>query len=257
MNLLIALFIALGLNVAMFIPAYLWKTDKLTDISYAVTFALLAVIGLVRGGISTPSIILTAAVIAWSVRLGSYLLIRIHKMGRDKRFDEMRKSFWQFGRFWILQGLTVWVVLLPSMLFLAKSPTELPWYAYVGLAIWACGLTIEATADMQKFNFINNPENKEKWIDTGIWKYSRHPNYFGEIALWFGLYIFAFGNLSKTEALIGIVGPLYIALLILFVSGIPLLEKGADKKWGENPEYKKYKESTNILIPYLKKEYHE
>lgn len=253
MNLLIALIIALGLNILMFIPAYLWKTDKLTDISYAVTFALLAIIGLVAGGITIPSIILVTAILIWSIRLGSYLLIRIHKMGRDKRFDEMRKSFWRFGRFWVLQGLTVWIVLLPSLLFLAKSPTELNWYAYAGLTIWAFGLTIEAVADMQKFRFINNTKNKGKWIDTGIWKYSRHPNYFGEMALWFGLYIFVFGNLSNTEALIGIIGPLYIALLILFVSGVPLLEKRANKKWGDNPEYIKYKQRTSILIPWFKK----
>lgn len=253
MNLFIAFIIALGLNILIFIPAYLWKTDKLTDISYAITFALLAIIGLISGGISIPSIILVFAILIWSIRLGSYLLIRIHKMGRDIRFDEMRKSFWQFGRFWFLQGLTVWVVLIPSLLFLAKSPTKLPWYAYVGLSIWACGLAIEAVADMQKYQFINNSKNKGRWIDTGIWKYSRHPNYFGEISLWFGLYIFVFGNLSTTETLIGIIGPLYITLLILFVSGIPLLEKRADKKWGDNPEYIEYKKSTNILVPWFKK----
>ena len=237
----------------MFIPAYMWKTDKLTDISYAVTFALLAVIGLIIGGISIPSIILVSAILIWSIRLGGYLLRRIHKIGRDTRFDEMRKSFWRFGRFWILQGFTVWVVLIPSMLFLIKSPTELPWYAYTGLFIWACGLIIEAIADMQKFRFINDIKNKGKWLDIGIWKYSRHPNYFGEITLWFGLYIFVFGNLSTTEAIIGIIGPLYIALLILFVSGVPLLEKRAEKKWGNNFEYRKYKQRTSVLIPWFKK----
>ncbi len=163
----------------------------------------------------------------------------------------MRKSFWRFGRFWVLQGLTVWIVMIPNLLFFEKSPTELPWYAYAGLAIWAFGITIETVADIQKFKFINNIKNKGKWIDTGIWKYSRHPNYFGEIALWFGLYIFVFSNLSNTEAFIGIIGPLYIALLILFVSGVPLLEKRADKKWGDNPEYIKYKQSTSILIPWF------
>lgn len=218
MNLLTTFFIALGLNIIMFVPAYIWKTDKLTDISYAVTFALLGVISIVIGGISIPSIILVAAILLWSIRLGSYLLIRIHKIGRDKRFDEMRKSFWRFGRFWILQGLTVWVVLVPSMLFLVKSPKNLPWYAYIGLTIWAFGLAIETVADMQKFKFINNIDNKGKWIDTGIWKYSRHPNYFGEITLWFGLYAFVFGNLTAGEALIGIIGPLYITILIWLLS---------------------------------------
>jgi len=253
MDLLIALLIALGINILMFIPAFIWKTDKLTDISYAVTFALLGIISIAIGGITIPSIILVVAILLWSIRLGSYLLIRIHKMGRDKRFDEMRKSFWRFGRFWVLQGLTVWVVLLPSIIFLGKSPTELSWCSYIGLIIWACGLAIEAIADIEKFRFINNPDNKGKWIDSGIWKYSRHPNYFGEITLWFGLYFFVLSNLTAVEALIGIIGPLYIALLILFVSGVPLLEKGADKKWGDNPEYIKYKKRTSVLIPWFRK----
>ncbi len=253
MDLLTAFIIALGLNILMFIPAYIWKTDKLTDISYAVTFTLLGIMGLLIGGITIPSTILVTAILLWSIRLGAYLLIRIHKMGRDNRFDEMRKSFWRFGRFWVLQGLTVWVVLLPSMLFLAKSPAKLPWYAYVGLIIWACGLLIEAVADMQKFKFINNPENKGKWIESGIWKYSRHPNYFGEIMLWFGLYVFVFGNLSTVEAFVGLIGPLYIALLIIFVSGVPLLKKGAEKKWGDNPQYRKYKQRTSMIIPWFRK----
>lgn len=253
MDLLIALIVSLGINILMFIPAYLLRTDKLTDISYAVTFSVLGIIAIVLGGITIPALILLVAILLWASRLGIYLLIRIHKMGRDKRFDEMRKSFWRFGRFWILQGITVWIVLLPSMLFLTKSPKELSWYSCIGLVIWTFGLTIETLADIQKFRFINNLDNKGKWINSGIWKYSRHPNYFGEIILWLGLYIFVLGNLSTGEAFVGVIGPLYIAFLILFVSGVPLLEKAAEKKWGENNEYQNYKKKTSMLIPWFNK----
>ena len=253
MNLLIALLISLGLNMFMFIPAYIFRTDKLTDISYAVSFALLGIIGILFGGISTPSLILVIAIILWSFRLGLYLLTRIHKMGRDKRFDEMRNSFWQFGKFWFLQGLTVWIVLIPSLLFLSKSPNNLHLFSYIGLVMWIIGLVIETVADMQKFNFINNSQNKGKWIESGIWKFSRHPNYFGEIFLWFGLYIFTIGAFNLNEILIGFIGPLYIAVLILFVSGVPLLEKGADKRWGDDIEYQRYKKRTSTLIPWFNK----
>lgn len=253
MSLLNTLYIALGINIIMFIPAYVFKTDKLTDISYAVTFGLLAIIGIGTGGVGIPSIILAAAILLWSIRLGSYLLIRIHKMGRDKRFDEMRKNFWRFGRFWVLQGLTVWVVLLPSMIFFSKSPVEVSFYGYVGLLIWGIGFAIESVADMQKYRFINDIKNKGKWINTGIWKYSRHPNYFGEILLWVGIYIYTLDAFSFGEAVIGLIGPLYIGLLIIFASGIPPLEKRADEKWGDNPQYKKYKNRTSVLIPWFKK----
>ncbi|MCA9375097.1 DUF1295 domain-containing protein [Candidatus Dojkabacteria bacterium] len=253
MDLLIALIISLGINILMFIPAYIWKTDKLTDISYTVTFVLLAFISLVISGVTLPSVILLGAIFLWASRLGGYLLIRIRKIGKDSRFDAMRESFWRFGRFWILQGFTVWVVLIPSILFINKAPESLVTLSYVGLIVWAIGLGIETIADFQKYRFINNPENKGKWIASGLWKYSRHPNYFGEILLWFGLYIFVFNAFSLGEALVGLVGPLYIALLIIFVSGIPLLEKGATKRWGDNPEYKRYRQRTSMLIPWFNK----
>lgn len=237
----------------MFIPAFIWKTDKLTDISYAVTFVIVALYGFLFGGITTASVVLFSMITLWAVRLGSYLLVRIHKIGKDNRFDEMREHFWRFFRFWLLQGVSVWVVLLPSMLFFHNSIQTIPPYAYIGLLLWLTGLTIEAVADMQKFRFINDPQNKGKWIDSGLWKYSRHPNYFGEILLWAGVYIFTLFGLGVVESWIGAIGPLYIASLILFVSGIPLLEKGAEERWGDQDAYQAYKKKTSILIPWFTK----
>lgn len=249
MNLLTAFLIALGINIVMFIPAYVWKTDKLTDISYAVTFMVVAGMGLLLGGITVPSLLLVGAIFLWALRLGGYLLTRIRKIGKDSRFDEMRSSLFLFGRFWILQGLSVWVIMVPSIFFLAKAPETVPMWSFVGLFVWASGLIIEGMADVQKYRFINNPQNTGKWIDQGLWKYSRHPNYFGEICVWIGLYIFTVGNLASMEMLFGLVSPLYITFLLLFGSGIPILEKSADKKWGKNAEYQKYKKRTSILIP--------
>lgn len=249
MDLLTALGISVGVNILMFIPAYLFKTDKLTDISYAATFVLVSLYGLAVGGITGPKLVLFTLISLWALRLGSYLLIRIRKMGKDSRFDDMRDKFWSFAKFWLLQGVTVWAVLVPSILSLNNEIVHTPTYMYIGVAVWLFGLVVEAIADLQKYKFINNPTNKGRWIESGLWKYSRHPNYFGEILVWVGVYLFTLSSLVGWNALIGLVGPLYIAILIIFVSGIPLLEKSADKRWGDNPEYREYKKRTSQLIP--------
>ena len=253
MDILTVLIIALGINFAMFIPAFWFKTDKLTDVSYAATFGIIALLNLFMGAITLPSTILTTVILVWAIRLGGYLFIRINKTGKDARFDKMRKSFWHFGRFWLIQGFTVWVILLPSIFFWAKDHVSFPWYSYIGLALFALGLVIETVADTQKFKFISNSANKGKWIESGLWKYSRHPNYFGEIIVWLGLYLYVFYALNMLESMVGAIGPLYIALLIIFGSGIPILEKNADKKWGHNPDYQNYKKSTPVLVPWFRK----
>lgn len=249
MGLFEALLISLGINIAMFIPAYFFKTDKLTDISYAATF-IVVVWALVFGSSATlPSIILAVTVTLWAVRLGTYLLIRIHRMGKDNRFDSMRGDFLKFAGFWLLQGLTVWVVLIPSALFIGNEPRSVPLWSFIGILVWFIGLSIETFSDLQLFRFIINPANRGKWITTGLWRFSRHPNYFGEILLWFGVYMFVVAALNGSQILLGLIGPLYIAGLILFVSGVPILEKKADARWKKDPAFQEYKRRTSIVIP--------
>jgi steroid 5-alpha reductase family enzyme len=249
MELLITLAVSLGINLVMFVPAYMFQTDKLTDISYAVTFLVVTLFGLLSNDISLIKVLYFVAVLLWAIRLGSYLLIRIHKIGKDKRFDGMRENFLFFLRFWVLQGLTVWVVMIPGVLFLNSSALDVGVVSIVGLGMFLLGLIFEAVADIQKYTFINDPKNKGRWIDTGLWSISRHPNYLGEITVWLGLYITVFPFLSGLGILIGSVGPLFIAGMIIFVSGIPILEKGADKIWGEDSEYQQYKKNTGVLFP--------
>lgn len=253
MEILIAFIVAIGINILMFIPAFVWKTDKLTDISYAVTFVVLAIYGLMISGATWPSIILALMVFGWAARLGSYLLIRIRKIKKDARFDDKRNNFWKFLGFWLLQGFTVWAVMFPSVLFFSNSVESLPAFAWLGLAVWVFGLLVEAIADIQKYRFINNPANKGKWIESGLWKYSRHPNYFGEITLWVGVYLFTFFSLNDWQVYAGLIGPVYIASLILFVSGVPLLEKAADKRWGADPKYQQYKQRTSSVVLWFRK----
>lgn len=248
------LLFALGLNVAMFLIAFYKKTDKLTDISYAVTFAGIVVFGAFKNEMSIAQWIAVWITIFWATRLGGYLLYRIHVIGRDKRFDEMRQSFWKFGRFWVLQGLTAWVVLLPaSYLLQTNKVTTFSGLVVLGALISVFGVVFEGVSDIQKFNFIQNKANKGKWIESGLWKYSRHPNYFGEILTWVGMYVVSYSWLEGNKVYLGLIGPLFISFMLIFVSGIPILEKGADKRWGSDMKYVEYKKRTSVLIPLLNK----
>lgn len=256
MEYLIAFSIALGLNLLLFIPAFLFKTDKLTDLSYALSFIIVSIMLFLNGTGTAAHVMLLSMIILWALRLGGYLFIRIRKIKQDKRFDGMRESFPRFLQFWFFQGVTVFVVLISSIPFFASSNPELTYVSLAGFCIWLFGLLVESVADAQKYRFMNDESNKGKWIDSGLWHYSRHPNYFGEIIVWVGVYLFvlgSFGGGMGIDAFIGLLSPLYIACIIIFVSGIPLLEKGADKMWGGNPAYEAYKKTTSVLLLLPKK----
>jgi len=237
--------------MSFFIFAASFKTDKVTDISYSLSFFIMAPVLLFTSGPVSPDMKLTvaAAIMIWAVRLGYYLLKRIITIGRDERFDDKRENFLSFLTFWVLQTLVVWIVMLPFSLYLtADSVRTAVIPSAAGLFLYAIGLTVEGFSDHQKFIYRNNPENKGHWVDRGLWKYSRHPNYFGEILLWWGLFLVVSTQLQGLEWLT-VLGPVTITLFLLFVSGIPLLEKNSEKKYGNHPDYKNYRETTSILIP--------
>lgn len=245
-----SLLISLVINMTFFFFASLFKTDKVTDFSYSLTFFILTLILLFSDDfkISSGKIVLAAAILLWALRLGSYLFYRILKIGKDDRFDDKRGHFFVFLRFWLLQTITVWIVMLPFSLTLTRGNAAFTLASTVaGLSLFIIGLVIETLSDLQKFRFKLNPENRDRWIDTGLWAYSRHPNYFGEIVLWWGLFIMVLPNLSGWN-LLSVLGPVFITLLLLFVSGIPLLEKSAEKKYRDNPEYRSYRDSTSLLL---------
>jgi steroid 5-alpha reductase family enzyme len=238
--LLETLIFSMVFNILMFIPAFIFKTDKLTDLSYAITFIGLSIYIFLSKTFSIGNLLLFLMILAWALRLGTFLFIRIQKQKKDDRFDNIRNKFFKFLGFWLLQGFTVWIVMLSVILFDGK-------YNLIGLLIWFCGLLIESFADAQKSRFIKNPKNKGDFISSGLWKNSRHPNYFGEIMCWVGVYVFS------GVWFFGIISPLYIFSLLSFVSGIPILEKKADKIWGKRKDYQEYKKSTSILVPWFKK----
>ena len=253
-QLIVALAVSLGINLSMFLIAFWRKSDKLTDISYAATFATIAIWSFFASNQNWYHILLLAMVVLWATRLGGFLLYRVITKGKDARFDGMRESFTKFGKFWLGQAITVWVMMIPSVFAFNANPSR-SWIVPIGVAVWAIGLVCETIADLQKMAFNNNPANKDKWIDTGIWHYSRHPNYFGEILVWVGVYLYTLASLPLLPAIIGLVSPAFIIILLLFISGIPILEKSADKKWGNEPKYQAYKEQTSMLIPHIKRHF--
>lgn len=245
------LLLALILQIVLFIPAYILRTDKLTDFAYGLTFILISLFYLFFNDSNILKYVLTFMIIAWALRLSIYLVIRIKKIGRDTRFDEIRKDPVRFGKFWIFQGILAWIITLPVVFFLQTSLVKFNFLVVLGFFVWLAGLLIEAIADYQKFVFKNNKMNKNKWIDSGLWRYSRHPNYFGEMLIWIGVYIFAVSSISQW--LIALVGPISIILILRFISGVPPLEKKYNEKFGKNKDYQKYVKETNLLILWFRK----
>jgi steroid 5-alpha reductase family enzyme len=233
-----------------FIVAYLLQTEKFFDLTGSITYISVTVMAvLLSQVVDGRSILLLALVLIWAGRLGTFLFRRIHKAGKDARFDAIKVSFFRFLNAWTLQGL--WVTLTLSAALVAITTTErkgLDLYTLVGLLVWIIGFSIEATADAQKNRFRANPENKGKFINTGLWARSRHPNYFGEIVLWIGVAIFALPVLRGWQW-VALISPVFVTLLLTRISGVPILEKRADAKWGGQEEYEVYKARTPVLIP--------
>lgn len=246
--LIVTLAASILINTGMFLLAFRFQTDRLTDVSYALTFILLAFYTLTLKPLNESRILLFSMVILWALRLGTFLLIRISRTGIDHRFDTMRHHFWQFAKFWELQAVSVWVILLPTLLALFHASLIINGLSCTGIMIWLAGLIIEGFADIQKFRFSQNTTNATPWIDQGLWHYSRHPNYLGEMMIWIGIYITIVKSLTPLEALLGVLGPVFVVSLLLFVSGIPLLEKDADRRWGADKRYVAYKARTSILL---------
>lgn len=235
-----------------FIPAYLGQTEKFFDLTGSVTYISVVLLALVLSGqIDGRSLLLAGLVMIWAIRLGTFLYGRIHKAGKDDRFDELKPSFLRFLMVWTLQGL--WVTFTAAAALVAMTtaqPKALDLYALVGLLVWGIGFAIEVVADNQKSRFKADPANRDKFIRTGLWARSRHPNYFGEIVLWVGVAIIALPVLQGWQW-IALISPLFVTLLLTRVSGVPMLEEKADRKWGGQKEYEAYKASTPVLIPKL------
>lgn len=233
----------------MFIPAYIFKTDKLTDLSYALTFIFLIFIAFFLSPFSFEHIIVASMIVLRGLRLWWFLFMRIRRIKYDKRFDGIRESFPKFFKFWILQWLTVWIILIPALVFIQSTTHDV---FLLGGIVWLIWLLVESIGDWQKYIFTQNSNHKGQFIQSWLRKYSRHPNYFGEILCRIGIYIFVLPSLSLRAGIFGLISPIFIIFLLVFVTGLPPLEKQADIKWGKMKEYIYYKKNTSILIPWIR-----
>jgi len=234
----------------VFIPSFIFQTEKYFDITASLTYIFITIIASFSSVFnSIKSLTLAVMVLVWASRLGAFLFKRVHVVGKDVRFDEAKKSFIRFFGFWNLQALWITFTSIAALVVITSNTDQsVDAFYIVGVAIWLIGFYFEATADSQKMKFKMNQSNTGKFISTGLWSKSRHPNYFGEIMIWLGVAIIAFPVLSGLQYF-ALTSPVFVYLLLTRASGIPILEKNADKKWGGQEDYEKYKSSTPILFP--------
>ena len=249
---LFALCVALAFIIqwGAFLPAFIYRTEKFYDLTGSITYLTVIVVALLLSpAIDTRSLLLAGIIAIWAVRLGSFLFMRIRAAGEDRRFREIKQSFARFLMTWTLQGL--WVAFSLSSALAAITSTirkDIDAFAVIGFLVWLFGFGIEVIADKQKSDFNSTPGNKDKFIRSGLWSWSRHPNYFGEIVLWIGVMIIAMPILQGWQWAT-LISPIFIIILLTRISGVPMLEKRADEKWGGQPEYEAYKANTSVLIP--------
>ena len=232
-----------------FIPAFIFQTEKFFDLFGSLTYLTAILYTLhVTGSTRLSDYIIVGCIAVWAIRLGSFLFLRIHKAGEDRRFRTIKPNFTRFLMTWTLQGMWVSMCLLCVLTALSSyTGVIMNNVFFVGLVIYVLGLVIEIVADQQKTVFRREPKNKDKFITTGLWSYSRHPNYLGEILLWSGIAIMSVSSLQGLQYLT-LISPLFVYILLVYISGIRLLENQAEKKWGHLDSYKEYVKNTPSLF---------
>ena len=241
------------IHLLIFVPSYYFQTEKFFDLTGTISYVSSVFFIFFKtntvDSINLGSLALSTFIIIWSLRLGTFLFLRIKKAVKDRRFNEIKKSFSWFFMTFSLSGMWVTICSICALTGIANgiifSSTTI-----IGIIIFTIGFTIEIIADSQKTKFRAMDDNKDKFISIGLWKYSRHPNYLGEIILWLGISLISFSSLEGLQY-ITLISPIFTYLLLVNVSGINLLEKSGEKKWGHLDSYKSYKENTPRLIGFL------
>lgn len=233
-----------------FIPAYVWQSERFFDLTGSLTYIAVTTLAvLLNPGRDGRALLLLLLVLVWAVRLGSFLFRRIRKAGKDARFDSIKPSFWRFLNTWTLQGLWVTFTLAAALAAITTTTQQaLGGVELLGVLVWGVGFAFEVVADWQKSRFRALPENRGRFITSGLWAWSRHPNYFGEIVLWVGVALIAVPVLRGWQW-VTLISPVFVTLLLTRISGVPLLEQRADAKWGGQEDYEAYKARTPVLLP--------
>lgn len=242
--------LALAVNWVAFIPAAIARTEKYYDLIGSLTFlGIIALACILSAPLDQRAIVAAAMVTLWTTRLGLFLFRRIGAAGgTDGRFDEIKINPPRFLVAWTLQA--VWAIVTASaaiVIMTARDPVELDLFFWAGASIWTAAFLIEVVADWQKAAFRAKPANRGRFITTGLWSWSQHPNYFGEIMMWAGMAVMAVPLLSGWSFLV-FLSPLLIFLLLTRVSGINLLDAAGEARWGDDPEYRAYRARTSVLM---------
>ncbi len=242
--------LAFGINIVVFVPSYLAKTEHYFDLTGSITYITVTAVALALSPDLDARAWLAAVLVwIWAARLGSFLFRRIKADGKDGRFDAIKVDVLRFGMTWVLQGLWVTFTAAAAWAIITAAERE-PFgvLGIIGLAVWVVGFGFEAVADQQKTAFKADPANAGRFITTGLWAWSRHPNYFGEITLWTGMAIMALPILGGWRW-VALISPVFVTLLLTRISGLPMLERRGLKRWGDDPEYQAYLASVPVLVP--------
>ena len=242
------------LHWLIFIPSYIYQTEHYFDLIGSISYISIVLFTfLALNNLDIRSILIGLLIMVWAVRLGSFLFARVKRDGKDNRFTVMKTKFWWFLFTWTIGGLWVFITMAAGLAAMTSAKVvPLGWYALIGIVLWLEGFIVEVVADHQKTRFRSKKENRDKFINEGLWSLSRHPNYYGEITLWLGIAFIAFPVLQGWQ-LLTLISPIFVYILLTRISGITMLERRADKKWGDDPEYQLYKETTSSLIPIAKR----
>ncbi len=244
--------LAFAINWLAFIPAALIQTERYYDLVGGITYISVTMFAVALSGeLDLRAMLVAAMVMFWSLRLATFLFRRISRDGKDSRFDNIKNRPLRFFMAWTIQGLWVLLTAAAALAVITGGVREpLGAVGIAGIIIWSIGILIEIASDRQKSNFRSDPDNQGKFINTGLWAWSRHPNYFGEIVLWTGMAIVAVPVLQGWQWAT-LISPVFVTFLLTRVSGVPLLEEKADQRWGGQDDYEEYKRRTPVLVPKL------
>lgn len=245
--------VAFAIQWLAWVPATVLKTERFYDLTGSLTYLAVAALGLgLAAQVRSPGpreIVVAGLIWVWALRLGSFLVARIRRDGRDGRFDAIKTDPARFLVAWTLQGLWVSLTSLAALVIITDADSAAPIGIIdgIGLGIWVLGFGLEVVADQQKKAFRARPESEGRFISEGLWAWSRHPNYLGEIVLWTGVFVVGASRFTGTQWL-AVSSPIFVYVLLNYISGVPMLEKRADDRWGGQPDYQAYKARTPVLL---------
>lgn len=242
--------LAFGLNWLVYVPSAFARTEHYYDLTGGLTY--LSVTGLavlLSQPLDLRSTLVVGMVSIWAIRLAGFLFVRVKRVGKDIRFDSVKTKPSTFLVWWTLQALWVLTTMAAALAVVTGGDrVPMSWLGWIGFGVWLFGFAVEVAADAQKSSFKKDPSHQGQFIRTGLWAWSRHPNYFGEIVLWTGVTVMAIPVLTGWQYAT-LISPVFVSFLLMKMSGVPLLERKADERWGGQEDYEAYKAATPVLIP--------